>query len=45
LLVLTKANYLSEAAKLGEDVRARRIEDPVTASLRGSLIIIETADC
>jgi len=44
LLVLTKANYRSEAAELGEDVRARRIEDPVTAALRGSLIIIETAD-
>jgi len=44
LLVLTKANYRSEVAELGEDVRARRIEDPLAASLRGSLIIIETAD-
>ena len=44
LLVLTKANYRCEATELGEDVRARRIEDPVTASLQGSLFTIETAD-
>ncbi len=44
LLVLTKANYRCEATELGENVRARRIADPVTASLQGALFIIETAD-
>jgi 16S rRNA (guanine527-N7)-methyltransferase len=44
LLVLTKANYRSEATELGDDVRVRRVEDSVTASLQGSLFTIETAD-
>ena len=44
LLVLTKADYQIEATELGENVRARRAEDPVTNLLRGSLVIIETAD-
>ncbi len=44
LVVLTKASYRGEATELGEDVRARRVEDPVTKLLRGSLVIIETAD-
>jgi len=44
LLVLTKADYRIEATELGENVRARRAEDPVTNLLRGSLVIIETAD-
>ncbi len=44
LLVLTKADYQIEATELGENVRARRAEDPVTNLLKGSLVIIETAD-
>ncbi len=44
LLVITKANYHSEATALGKGVRARCVEDPVTKLLRGSLVIIETAD-
>ena len=44
LLVLTKADYRIEATELGENVRARHAEDPVTNLLRGSLVIIETAD-
>ncbi len=44
LLVLTKADYRIEATELGENVKARRAEDPVTNLLRGSLVIIETAD-
>ncbi len=44
VLVLTKANYQTEASELGADARARCIEDPVTNSLKGSLVIIETAD-
>ena len=44
LLVLTKANYRGEPTECGEDVRARCVEDPVTKLLRGSLVIIETAD-
>ncbi len=43
LLVLTKASYSCDTNELGENVRARCLEDPVTRSLRGSLIIIETA--
>ncbi len=44
LLELTKADYQIEATELGENVRARRAEDPVTNLLRGTLVIIETAD-
>ncbi len=44
LVVLTKANYRTEATELGEDVSARCVQDPVTSLLRGSLVIIETAD-
>ena len=44
LLVLTKADYQIEATELGENVRARSAEDPVTNLLKGSLVIIEAAD-
>ncbi len=44
LLVLTKANYSCEANELGENIRARSLVDPVTRSLKGSLIVFETAD-
>ena len=44
LLVLTKARYQSQAVELGEDTRARCVEDPVTKLLKGSLVLIETTD-
>ncbi len=44
LLVLTKADYQIEATELGENLRARPAEDPVTNLLKGSLVIIEAAD-
>ncbi len=44
LLVLTKANYQTDATELGDDARARCIKGPATDLFKGSLVLIETTD-